>query len=79
MKILVRAFIYFHTLCLRAANALTSLRLCADSSELSLLVTKISCTVTFKFVKMDEMGKRERERERESNICLLHSLYNFVK
>ena len=39
---LVLVFTYIHTLCMRAAKAVTSLRICAGSSELSTLDSAIS-------------------------------------
>ena len=51
VEFLARAFLYFHTLCIRAAKALASLRICTDSSEPSLLTdaisTEIICTGSY--------------------------------
>ena len=53
LHILVCAFIYIHTLCLRAAKALARLRKCAGSSEHSLptdaISINISCTGSIPF------------------------------
>ena len=62
VKNLVHALIYIRTLCMRAANALASQRICTDSHEPSLLTdaisTEISCTGPYIYIHYSNISKR---------------------
>ena len=60
--ILVHAFINIRTSFIRAAKALASLRICADSHEPSLFTdaisTEITCTVPYIYIQYSNISKR---------------------